>query len=223
MLWIVQTLRSSIGSKFLMAVTGLLLAGFLVGHLTGNLLVFDPNREALNSYAAWLHSQGPLLWVARIGLLVVFVVHVASGIRLQRQNRAARPVPYAVSSTVQASLASRTMLLTGILVLLYLVLHLLHFTFGAVQPAARAAFEARDVHTMVVLGFQNPAYSLVYLASMVVLGMHLSHGLSSLFQSLGLNHPRYNPVLRMIGPVAGIGIAVAYSTIPLAILLGFVR
>jgi succinate dehydrogenase / fumarate reductase cytochrome b subunit len=222
MRWLLQTLGSSIGSKFVVAITGLLLSGFLVGHLAGNLLVFDPQRQAINRYAEWLHGQGALLWVARLGLLAAFALHVGIAIRLQRQNRAARPTPYAVSATRQASFASRSMLLTGIVVFVYLLLHLLHFTFGAIQPAGRAAFEAGDVHAMVVAGFRNPAFSLLYLVGLAALAIHLSHGLSSLFQTLGLNHPRYQPVIDKIGPVVGIGIAVLYATIPLAVMTGIV-
>lgn len=214
-----------------MALTGLALAGFVVGHLSGNLLVYV-GRDALNSYAEWLKSNPQITWVARFGLLLAFLLHIRTGIVLRNGNRNARPTQYAHESTVQASLASRSMFLTGVLVLVYVVLHLAHFTFGWVDSANHSLVQAlirdgaevqrHDVYGMLVGSFSNPIYSVLYVAAMLVLGMHLSHGLQSLFQSLGLRHPSYTSLFEVAGRVIAWGLAAAYVTIPLAVLTGVV-
>ena len=221
--------RSSIGRKMLMALTGLALIGFLVGHLTGNLLVFK-GRDALNDYAEWLKHSGPIVWGARLGVLAVFGLHVYLGIKLSQENREARPERYAHEATVQASLASRTMIRTGMLVLVYVIYHLLHFTFGVVQPDGYAAVEKlagdasrHDVYAMVLHGFSNPLVSLSYLVAMLVLGLHLSHGIASFFQTIGFNHPRYEPKIRCASRAIAWILVAGYLTIPAAVLFGILK
>lgn len=221
--------RSSIGRKFIMAVTGILLFGFVVVHMLGNLQIFL-GPDAINSYAHKLEELGPLLWMARFGLLAVFVAHIGCSISLARDNAAARPIAYHFPNTVQASYASLTMLYTGLLILAFVVYHLLHFTFRWVHYSGplmtrlgHSGIEVRDVYSMVVLGFQVWYISLAYMIAQVILGAHLSHGMTSVFQTLGLNSPKYWPVIAWIGPVAAGVIVLGNVSMPAAVLAGFVQ
>jgi succinate dehydrogenase / fumarate reductase cytochrome b subunit len=236
--------RSSLGRKFLMALTGLGLTLFVIAHMIGNLQVFL-GRDALNSYAAALKHMPGLLWTARIGLLAIFLAHVAYGINLALANRAARPVMYHFKKYREATLASRTMIWTGLVILAFVLFHLAHYTFGFIQqaPVRDARGEAirnaqgdvvhqrfvdmidpadpkrQDVYGMTIYGFRNPVISLLYIASMALLAFHLSHGVQSLFQSLGLNHPRWAPLLKGASLVVAVVIFVGNSSMPLAVLL----
>jgi succinate dehydrogenase / fumarate reductase cytochrome b subunit len=226
MSWLFDFWRSSIGGKVTMAVTGVLLFGFVLAHLLGNLqLLAGP--DAINSYAKWLHDKGPLLWVARIGLLAIFVLHVVTAIRLSRANRAARPVPYASEATVQATFASRSMVLSGLTVLVFVVYHLLHFTFGVTNPEHHAMKAARagghDVHTMVATSFGVPAIAIVYAAAQVVLFLHLKHGIQSLAQTLGLHHGRWTPIVRTLSFVLALLIAGGNALLALSVVTGIVK
>lgn len=211
---------SSVGTKVIMTVTGVALFGFVFAHLTGNLLLYA-GEETFNLYAAKLQSLGPLLWVARIGLLFVAVAHVASAIRLTQMNKAARPMPYMKSATVQASLASRTMAITGGWVFFFILYHLAHFTFRKVHifdmPNPESVFQ------IVVSSFQQPAVSLLYIVSVLLMGGHLSHGLSSMFQSIGFNHPSLSPAIRKITPILAWGWALGFVSIPVSCLLGIIH
>jgi succinate dehydrogenase / fumarate reductase cytochrome b subunit len=221
MAWLKRTFDSSVGGKFFVALTGLALVGFLVAHLAGNLLVYA-GPDALNAYAKGLRDLGPLLWVARIGLLFVAVTHVYLAIRLNLRSREARPLPYAKKNYRAATPASRSMLPTGLFLLFYIFYHLADYTWRLTNPAYKELAEG-DVYQMVVIGFQNPFSSLVYIVAMVVLGLHLNHGISSLFQTLGLNHQKYNSIFRKMGPVLGTALALGFVSIPIAVLAGFVK
>jgi succinate dehydrogenase / fumarate reductase cytochrome b subunit len=227
---LLRPVRSSVGSKYVMAVTGLGLIGFVIVHMLGNLLLFA-GPDALNSYAKALKDKGALLWVARLGLLAIFLVHVVLGIRLTLQNMRARGSRYVYEDTVQASWASRHMLLTGLVILAFVVYHLAHFTFGAITTAEGVNYldlrdpddpTRHDVYRMVVAGFRSPWITLTYLAAQVFLWLHLWHGGSSWFQSLGLNHPAYNPFLRKFGPVLATAVLVGNCSMPLAVFFGLV-
>jgi succinate dehydrogenase / fumarate reductase cytochrome b subunit len=223
--WLTRLLKSSIGAKAIMAVTGLLLLGFVIGHLLGNLQMFL-GQDAVNSYAQGLRDLGPLLWVVRIGLLVVFLAHIATGIRLANANENARPVAYQKPHTIRATPASRSMALTGIVILAYVLFHLAHLTFGVIYPDYADLVDAQgrhDVYSMAVLGFQEWWLTGTYLIAMGVLGLHLRHGISSFFQTLGLNHPRYNPVIEKLGPAGGGLIVLGYVSIPLGVLAGIIQ
>jgi succinate dehydrogenase / fumarate reductase cytochrome b subunit len=214
------TPRSSLGSKFLMALTGLGLTGFVIAHMLGNWQVFA-GRDALNSYAKTLHDMGALLWVFRIGLLALFVGHIIYGVRLWLQNRAARPVPYHFKAYREASLASRTMILTGLLILAFLLYHLAEFTLKWVHPdyaELRDPLGRQDVYRMTISAFQNPVISLLYLVAMALLALHLSHGFQGLFQSLGLSHPRWTPLVKAVSLGLAVVIFVGNSSMPLAVL-----
>ena len=216
-----RAVNSPVGAKVVMAVTGLALMGFVVMHMAGNLLVYA-GRDALNKYAEGLHSLGALLWLARAGLLVAFVAHVAMAFKLTMANRAARPVGYQYNATVQATLASRLMPQTGFVLLAFLIYHLAHFTFRVTDPSYQELGQY-DVYGMVIKGFSDPVVAGTYIVAMLALGLHLFHGASSVWQSLGINHPRYVGLLRMIGPLAGIGLAAGNISIPVSIFLGLVK
>jgi succinate dehydrogenase / fumarate reductase cytochrome b subunit len=208
-----------------MAVTGFFLFGFVVVHMLGNLQIFL-GPEALNGYAEKLQEMTELLWPARLFLLANLILHVFTAVRLTAENRRARPIPYAYKDTVQASYASRTMMMSGLIVLAFTIYHLLHFTFGIVHPQYFHATDAQgrhDVYAMVVSSFRNPLIAGAYILAMIPLCMHLSHGFQSLFQTLGFNHSKYTPLLRHVSAVVGLVIFIGNSSIPAAVFFGLVR
>jgi succinate dehydrogenase / fumarate reductase, cytochrome b subunit len=223
MSWVKEFVGSSLGSKYVMALTGIFLFLFLIAHLAGNLFVFS-GREALNSYAVGLRALPyGLLWVLRAGLAATFVVHIFTAINLSRQNSAARPHGYAKKKYVAASLASRTMVHSGMVVLAFLIFHLAHYTWRVVFFTGEKIDDLGrpDVYQMVVEGFSNPVVSVIYIISMLVLGFHLTHGLSSMFQSLGLNHSKYNYIFRKLVPKLGWAVAIGNIAIATSVWAGF--
>jgi succinate dehydrogenase / fumarate reductase cytochrome b subunit len=229
--WLARTLGSSVGRKMLVALTGLGLLGFVITHMLGNLQLFL-GPEALNSYAKGLKDLGGLLWVARGGLIAMFVLHVGLALKLAAENRAARPARYEHPGRVQSTPAARSMVLTGVMVLLFVLYHLAHFTWGITSPEQFTMVEAimtptgpvnrHDVYTMVVLGFQQPIVSGLYIAAMALLCVHLSHGVQSVFQSLGLNHPKYEPTIRKLGLGLAWIVFLGNTSMPVAVLAGLV-
>ncbi len=222
-------LQRTIGLKLLMAVTGLIWVGFVAQHMVANLQVFMPmpadGVHPLNRYAAALQSLGGLLWVARIFLLVVFVAHVYAAIRLTQLNRAARPVDYRVRTTQVSTFSSSYMRVSGFALLFFVLYHLAHFTFGAVDQAAYARTlpgGMHDVYGMVIVGFRNPIAAGTYIVANVFLALHLHHAVSSIFQTLGLRTPRYAPLIDKLGPAVGLAVGAGNIAMPLAILLGLV-
>ena len=224
-----RLLTTSVGAKVAMAITGLCLVVFLLFHVAGNLLVFG-GRNAFNGYAETLQGLGPLLWIGRAGLLVLFVAHVAVGIRLVRKNRAARPQPYAHEATVAASHASRTMIQTGLIVLVFVIVHLLHFTVGAIRPADFALTEdvvrngvtvpRHDAFGMVLGGFHDDRIVALYVIGLWLIGLHLSHGVSSLFQSLGLRRTSTARWIERGGRTLAWALAAAFIAIVLGVRVG---
>jgi succinate dehydrogenase / fumarate reductase, cytochrome b subunit len=228
--WLLPALGSTVGSKYLIALTGLALTGFVFVHMSGNLLIYR-GRDALNSYALFLKERGALLWLARGGLLAVFLLHIWLTVRLKLRNRNARPERYAYEDTIQASWASRHMLLTGLVILAFVIFHLMHYTFGLVfattpsgknfldlyDPARRA-----DVYEMTVYGFRNVGVSIAYIVAQLFLGLHLSHGISSTFQSLGWSSPRFWPTLRAIGLTLTAIVVIGNVSMPVAVMLRLV-
>jgi len=213
-------MTTTVGSKFLVALTGLALTGFVIGHLVGNLKIFG-GPDAINSYAQFLKDLGPLLWVVRFGLLAVFVTHVLLVLKLKKRSADARPIGYAYPATVQASAPSRYMLLTGLLILTFLLFHLAHFTFGWIENVDYHDSKGRhDVYTMVVKGFSNPLIVGLYVVSQVVLFFHLIHGFQSAFQTLGANSPRFQRLFRQIGLVIATFLLLGNVGIPVYILAG---
>jgi succinate dehydrogenase / fumarate reductase cytochrome b subunit len=220
----VRLLRSSIGAKFLMAVTGLLLLFFLFGHLTGNLLVFR-GRETMNGYAEWLHDHPGLVWTTRIGLLAIFSLHIALALRLTSENRDARSSRYRFDATVQATTTSRTMILTGLLILAFVVYHLLHFTLHVIDTGGMGTMVngKLDVYGMVLTGFKKPVIAMSYFVAIAILGLHLWHGIGSAFQTLGWSHPAWNSVGKFLSVVVPLVVFVGYSAIPLSIWFGVLK
>lgn len=222
--------NSSIGKKWIVALTGLVLVGYVLGHLVGNLQIFLPDKGQINNYGKFLHSLGPLLWAIRIFLLVCFGLHIITTARLVIENRRARPSAYSETRRVQASLSGRSMAISGLIVLCFVVYHILHFTTHTVRPEF-ASFkemlpnggERYDVYRMVVLGFQNRFASAFYIVGMLLLCMHLSHGFGSFFQTLGLNSKRTGPLLVNGGRVLAVLIFIGYVSIPVAVLTGFLH
>lgn len=227
---ITRILQSSLGKKFIMAVTGLALLGFVIGHLLGNLQIFLPgsdgalNGEALNGYAHKLKSMPALLWTARIGLLVIVVAHIVTAVQLTRENRKARgSIAYAEKSASGASYASRTMIWSGLIIASFIVYHLLHFTTLTLDPSYadfRTADGHHDVFKMVVTGFSNPFVSGFYILSVGLLCVHLSHGVKAMFQSLGLTRARWESAIGCVAQGLAWIIFVGNSSIPLAVLAG---
>lgn len=217
-------LRSTVGSKFVMGLTGFILASFVVVHMLGNLQIYL-GPEALNSYAESLRHVPALLWTARIVLLVSVVLHIASAVRLTQRNRAARPEGYEMWSPQVTTYAARTMFMGGLIVAGFVAYHLAHFTFGLTHPEHFALHDAKgrhDVYGMVVLGFRQPLVSFLYILAQVPLMLHLQHGVSSVFQTFGLNHPRFNWLFRAIGPAVGLIVFSGNVSIPLAVLAGWI-
>ena len=216
---------SSIGRKILVATTGLLLIGFVIGHMLGNWNMFF-GREEMNAYAAFLKSIPGPLWTARIGLLVVFVLHIIIALKLKMDNNAARPVAYKSKNTQQASLASRFMAQTGLLILAFLIYHLLHFTFGQIEPNGFGLTDDKgrhDAYGMVLHSFRNPLIVASYIVAMFFLAMHLTHAVQSMLQTFGLSGEQSRPTVQKISVGFAIFIFAGYSSIPVAILSGLVR
>ena len=208
-----------------MAVTGLFLMGFVVAHLLGNLQVFL-GPDWLNGYSEHLEDLPLLLWPARVFLLVTLLTHMTTGIQLAVQNKNARPVRYSVEDTVQATLASRTMALTGAAVFLFIVYHLLHFTFGLAHPQYGHLTDAQgrdDVYSMVVLSFRDRRITAVYGLAMFVLSAHLRHGSAGFLQSLGWMPSGAEKKARILGAFFGWLVFAGYVSIPAASLLGFLK
>ncbi len=210
--------QSTIGKKIVVAATGLVLFGFVIGHLLGNLQIFL-GRETLNAYSEALHHAPKLIWATRIVLLVSVFLHIVLTVQLTRLNRAARPVAYDTYATDHSSAASRTMFWGGLVLLFYIVFHLLHLTTGTLHPN----FNPNDVYGNLVTGLSVWYVAAFYIIANIALGFHLYHGAWSVFQTLGLNHPKYNAWRRCLATAAGYGIALGYISIPVAILLGVVR
>jgi succinate dehydrogenase / fumarate reductase, cytochrome b subunit len=209
---------STIGKKAIMAVTGLVLFGFLVGHMLGNLQVFL-GREVMNHYAETLHANLPLLWGVRILLLVSVVLHAWAAIQLSTLKAAARPIPYVKPGNVQASMGSRTMMLSGPVIALFVIGHLLHLTTGTIHPQ----FVELRAFENVVNGFSNPIASGLYIIAMIWVGFHLSHGIWSMFQSVGFSHPRYTPLIKKLSGVFAWLLIIGFIAVPISVLIGLVR
>jgi succinate dehydrogenase / fumarate reductase cytochrome b subunit len=218
--------RSSVGRKMIVAVTGVILILFVIGHLIGNLQIFL-GPEWINGYAEHLRDLGPFLWVIRAFLLFVVIAHIYYTIRLAIENRRARPERYRRKDTVKATLASRSMVLSGLILVAFIIYHVLHFSVRTTDPRFAALpmdpLGHYDVYSMMVLGFLNPLVSGFYILAMFLLALHLSHGASSFFQSLGLNNQKLAPRLAFAGRIFAWLLFTAYSSIPAAVLLGWVK
>lgn len=210
-------LQSSIGKKLVMAVTGLMLFGFVVAHMLGNLQVYlGPGH--LDAYGAALRRMPALLWAARLVLLGAVLAHAWAAWATTQASRTARPVAYRRRDDAAATFASQTMRWGGVTLALFVVYHLLHFTTGQAHPQ----FVEGAVHHNFVTAFRNPYVSAVYILAMLALGLHLWHGVFSLLQTLGLNHPRYNPLRRTFASVLTTLVVLGNVSFPLAVLSGLI-
>lgn len=215
---------SSVGSKVVMAVTGIGLWLFITGHMAGNLTAYI-GRDAFNNYAATLHATPLLLWTVRIALIIGFPLHILTAIRTVQLNRDARPEDYAFANKSPARAAAKSMMLSGLVVLAFFGYHIAHFTWRVTgpQPSALLPSGNYDAYTMLVMGFQQPLIPGFYLLAQVLLAAHLSHGLYSMFQHLGLWGRRWTPWLKNASLVVGYGLCLGFSATPIAVLLGIIK
>jgi succinate dehydrogenase / fumarate reductase cytochrome b subunit len=217
--------QSSVGKKYVMAITGLGLWLFVLIHLAGNLQVFLP-PWVINNYAHTLKANPLILWGARTGLLAIVVLHITAAIQLAHANRRARPIGYAAGKPVESTFAQRSILVSGLIILAFIFFHLSHFTIGLVDPQFlefRDAAGNHDVHRMMVTGFSNCYVAGFYVLSMGLLMLHLSHGVSSLFQSLGLRSRKTLRFFHRLAHIVASLIFIGNCSIPLAIMAGFVK
>ena len=218
-------LSSTVGTKFLVALTGFLLVAFVIGHMLGNLQVYL-GPEAINSYAVFLKSKPGILWAARFGLLAALIVHIWGITRLSLKNQEARPEAYALKRPAASTFSSRTMVLSGAALLAFIVYHLMHFTVGATNPEHFRLIDElgrHDVYSMTVLGFQQPAVAVSYILAMGILGLHLGHGIASIFHSMGWSRPKTAPVIELAGRLAALILVIGNISIPVAALLGWIE
>lgn len=216
--WVLGFFGSSVGRKMVMAVTGVILFGFVVGHMLGNLQIYL-GPEKINHYAALLKSTGGMLWAVRLGLLVAVGLHIWAATMLTLTSWSARPQGYRVVESRGSTYASRTMRWGGPILGFFIVYHLLHLTVGSAHPG----FSHEDVFANVVRGFSVWWVSAAYIVAMLALGLHLYHGAWSMFQTVGLNHPRYDPLIRVFATVFAVAIVVGNISIPVAVLSGVVH
>ncbi|NLE88277.1 MAG: succinate dehydrogenase cytochrome b subunit [Myxococcales bacterium] len=213
---------TTIGKKVLMAVSGLVLFGFVIGHMLGNLQVFL-GPKVYNDYGVALRDAPLLLWGVRILLLVSFLVHIAMAMQLSALSRAARPVGYKMRKDAITTFAARTMLYSGVLVLLFVLYHLAHFTFPGVAMGAYEHSHTGDVYSNFVNGFSIPWVVALYVAAQVALGLHIYHGAWSLLQTFGLNNPLRNATLHGGARTLALVVVVGNILLPLSVLLGLVQ
>jgi succinate dehydrogenase / fumarate reductase, cytochrome b subunit len=225
MSWFTDLYRSAVGKKAVMAVTGIILFGFVLIHMIGNLKLYGGHQD-LDNYGGWLREVGypalphqGALWIARLVLLAAVLLHIWAAWQLTLMNKAARPVRYRTKTKVHTSYASRTMRWGGVIILLFVIYHLLHFTTGTVHPD----FIEGGVRHNMIEGFRRPLVSLFYIVAQVALGFHLYHGVWSLFQSLGWNHPRFNHWRSGFAHAFAWIITIGNISFPVAVLTGLVR
>ena len=205
--WMIQTLWSSIGKKLLMALTGLSFCGFLAGHLAGNLTIYG-GKDAFNSYAEHLHALGPVLTLVELGLLVFAVVHVCTGLILFYQNFRARTNRYAVNKRAGGrTIGSMTMPYTGILLLAFIIFHLINFHFVDKTNTT--------IYQIVAQAFESPLYVVIYILAMIVAAVHVSHGLWSACQTIGVNHIKYMPFIMALSIIFSLAVGFGFGIIPI--------
>jgi succinate dehydrogenase / fumarate reductase, cytochrome b subunit len=218
-------LGSTIGMKILMAITGVVMFGYLIGHVTGNMLIFA-GPQAINSYSKFLHDSKGLLWGTRIVLLVSVVVHIWATIRFLGLRNEARPVAYAMKKPHGTTFAARTMFWSGPVIALFIIYHILHLTTGTLHHTYDKNVDKTthqvDVYANLVEGFQQPLASGIYIFAMLCIGFHLSHGVWSMLQTIGVNRPNWEPALRCMAVIAAVVICGGFILVPVAVMLGLV-
>jgi succinate dehydrogenase / fumarate reductase cytochrome b subunit len=216
---------TAIGKKAVMAITGIILFGYVLGHMIGNLQIFSPDRDQINRYAAFLHSPANLapLWIIRAILLVAVVWHIIAALQLTKLKSDARPVGYIKKKDVPSSYAARTMIWSGPIIAAFVIFHVLHLTVGAMLPLHEMGVNQPDVRYNVVSGFQNPVVSLSYIFAMALLCLHLYHGLWSMLQSLGWVSPRHSEAIKKGAAAFAILVCLGFVSVPLAVMAGLVN
>lgn len=223
-----QFLSSSIGKKYLMALSGFVFVGFVLGHMAGNLLVFA-EPHAINAYAKKLKDLPfNLLWVLRGILLASIAIHIWTAVTLSLQNRAARPKGYCTEKVVQASYASRTMPMSGLIILCFIIFHILHYTTRNIFDYSDLVYSVGDkeyfnVYNMIILGFSKWYVSLFYIVSMLLLCLHLFHGVSSMFQTLGIKNEKWRNLLNRFAQFYSLVIFIGFISVPFAVMFGFLE
>jgi succinate dehydrogenase / fumarate reductase cytochrome b subunit len=210
--------QASIGKKAVMAVTGVVLFGYLVGHLAGNMQVYL-GAEQMDRYATFLHSMPVLLWGVRALLVACVVLHIMASLQLQKLKLDARPTGYVKKEAIESSLASRSMIWSGAMIAAFVVYHVLDLTTGV---AGAAQFRELRAYENLVYSFRRLPVSAFYIVGMILLGMHLYHGLWSIFQTVGFSHPRYSPMIKRASAWVAILMAAGFISIPIAVLTGLV-
>jgi len=218
----VRFYEAPIGKKAVMAITGVMLVGYVFAHLLGNMQIYSADAEQINRYAGFLHNpaNAAALWAARSVLLLAVALHIIAATQLWLQNRAARPIGYVKKADLPASYAARTMIWSGPIVGAFVIFHVLHLTAGKVLELRELGPNMPDVRYNVITGFSNPWISGFYILAMILLCLHLYHGMWSMFQSLGISHPRYTPIVKKAAAVLAIAVAVGNCSIPIAVLTG---
>jgi succinate dehydrogenase / fumarate reductase cytochrome b subunit len=217
--------RSTIGKKYVMAITGLIWFGYLIVHLWGNLKIYA-GAPFLNEYGAWLRTVGEpffgysqLLWLVRIVLIPAFIVHVWAAIQLTARDRASRPRNYSMRKNLESTFASRTMIWGGLFILLFVIYHVLDFTFGTVNPG----FEEGNIYRNVIASFRLWPVAVFYILAMIAVGLHLLHGIWSTFQTLGWNTASANRLIRNFATFAALALTIGNISIPVAVLIGVLK
>jgi len=211
--------NSTNGKKAVMAVTGAMMFGFVVVHMAGNLQIFE-GPDQFNKYAQLLRTLPEALWAARLVLLAAVLLHTLAALQLYLCNRRARPVAYSKKDAIASTYASRTMYWSGPIIFAFVIYHLLHFTLGVTGVPD---FIEGDVYHNVVSGFQNPIIGIWYIFAMMLLCLHLRHGVWSLLQSVGVSHPRYTPLFQHASTALAVVIFVGFVSVPVGVLIGWVR
>lgn len=220
-----QLTQSSVGRKIIMAVTGIVLVAFVCVHLLGNSSVFI-GADAINAYAQKLHSLGPFVWVFRLVMLAAFAIHIIFGIQLTLENRAATPEKNVQVKRLKTGFGAETMIVSGLVMLAFVVYHLLQFTVRVTNPEIYIPLGNSgmvDVYFMVVNGFKSTLTVIIYLIGMAFLFLHVSHGFQSLFQTIGLSNDKSLPVMGMVSKLVGFVLLVGYISIPLLIVAGLIK
>lgn len=214
--------QTPVGKKAVMAATGAVLFGYLAAHLLGNLQIYTGNPANINAYAGFLHSKPALLWAARLVLLAAVILHIVAAAQLWLLKRAARPVGYHRKEETGSNYAARTMIWSGPIIAAFVIFHVLHLTTGSVVPLAMTP-GGPDVYHNVISGFRHPMISSFYIVAMMLLCLHLYHGLWSMFQSMGVSHPRYTPLLKRFAAAFAFFIAIGNISIPVSVMIGIIQ
>jgi succinate dehydrogenase / fumarate reductase cytochrome b subunit len=219
--------KNPVGKKIIVALTGIVLVKFLFIHLLGNSTIFL-GPDGINAYANGLHSLPPLVWGFRVLMLLVFGIHIYFAVKLTLENKKAKPIGYAVNTSVAATFNSKNMIWTGLIILAFVLYHLLHFTFQVTSPYFIASANLDDygrpnLFKMVVLSFQKGSITLLYAVSLFALLLHLSHGIQSIFQSLGLNNDSLMPKIKVFGITLAVFLIIGYLSIPAAVQVGLIK